>query len=137
MTGIEQTERRGRRLARLSAITLLTTLLAAGCSPPPVEEVIPRGQLPTGDLWCQLLSTEEVETLLGEGDLDRVRQVGDDQPDPERRSFDCNVTWADEAAPTFLVDSLILRLRGGQAYLDTLANLRDLLGTRGQRLDSH
>lgn len=126
-----------RKLGRRAVGVFCAVLVAAGCSSPrPVEEVIPRGQLPTADLWCQLLTTEEVGTLLGEGAIERVRQVGDYRPNPDRPLPDCDVVWADEGAPVVLVESAIRRLRGGQIYLDALTNLRDLLGRTGQRLDS-
>lgn len=55
----------GARRAVATAV-VLATLAFAGCSTDPaVEEVIPRGQVPQDEAWCQMLSTEQIDTLLG------------------------------------------------------------------------
>lgn len=112
-------------------------MTAAGCSsPPPVEEVIPDGEQPLDDSWCQVLSSGEVQALLGEGDIERVRQSGGYRPAMDRSVARCSVVWADGDHPVVLVNSMIERLRGGQLYVESLTDLRDMLGTRGQRLDA-
>ncbi|MEE6272371.1 hypothetical protein V2J56_03285 [Georgenia sp. MJ206] len=121
---------------RRVAVGLAVLTLTACTSQPPVEDVIPRGRVPQGDAWCRMLTTEQVETLLGDGDMDRVRQVGDLTPD-SGVSPNCDVVWADEHMQEVITRTVISRASGGgQHYRDHLGNLRSLLGPDGQRLSS-
>lgn len=128
---------RGTRVARRVAMVLLAVLAAASCSsPPPVEEVIIRGHHPQADGWCRILDDEAVTSLLGEGDLDRVRQVGEFDP-RFSPGASCDVVWADGNEPVPIVNGRSRLLTDNSSYYrDEIGQLRDLLGPEGQRLSS-
>lgn len=138
--GERQASARGAHARRTpghrAVVGLAVSALAACSSPPPVEDVIPRGRVPQGDTWCRMLTTEQVETLLGDGDMDRVRQVGDLTPD-SGVSPNCDVVWADEHMQENIVTAFSGETSGGgRYYLDALDNLGGLLGPGGERLSS-
>lgn len=80
-----------------------------------------------------MLTEEQVAQLLGEGDLERVRQVGDFAPgrvlDPS-----CDVVWADDDQPVRLVAGLMTSAGGVPSLRDALRHLRVTLGEGGERI---
>lgn len=127
-----------RRSGRWWGVAVAALLAVGGCSaPPPVEEVIPRGGMPQSGGWCHILSDAEVASLLGDGELDRVRQVGAFDPGLSP-SASCDVVWADGGTPVTMADgwTALVSEVDGVYYRDEVRRLGDLLGPHGQRLES-
>ncbi|QEW02026.1 hypothetical protein [Microbacterium lushaniae] len=137
--GIAMDARAGGRAPRVrSALPLLTAVAAvagllSGCAAPPTEEVIPHGEVPEDGVWCELVSTEDLETLLGDADVQRVREVRGFGADAGPSS-PCAVAWADGDERVEVVSSHTLFTPGGGSYLDAVTSLRDFLGPEGERL---
>lgn len=89
--------------------------------------------MPEGDTWCRIVTSDELDTLLGDADRERVRQVGDFGPD-EGPGQQCDIFWADGEEPVNVVSGATRLVRGGELYRSELAGLRDFLGAGGERL---
>ncbi|MFC4553951.1 hypothetical protein [Georgenia faecalis] len=123
----------GERALGLSAAAAVAVGVAGCSSAPTPEEVIDFGaHLPAGDRWCQVLTADQVGTLLGAGDLDRVRETGAIGPDASVGQ-NCEVVWADGDEPVRLASAYV-NFRWGDSSVDSLTNLRNLLGEDGERL---
>lgn len=105
------------------------------CSAPAPEEVIRDGWTPPGDLWCSMLTEDQVRQLLGDGDLERVRQVGDFAPGLPS-DLDCDVVWADDDRPVRLVTGVMSSASGAPALRFALRNLRETVGEGGARISA-
>lgn len=90
--------RSGRRVMRrgrwLSLGAVLLVLVACTSEPPSPEEVIPDGSCSEDGRWCVVLTDEDVSALVGEDQLERVREISHLKPGPTS-SQQCMVAWAD------------------------------------------
>lgn len=117
-------------------VTIAAVMVLAACSAAPSpEEVVPDGRLPQRDTWCGFLDDEHVAALVGEGDADRIRQVGDLTPDGGV-SPDCDVVLADGAEPVVIVQSTTTRVSGGMYFLEELRRLQDRVGSDERHLSA-
>lgn len=75
-----------------AAFALIAVL--AACGPPAVDEVVPNGSPAQNGGWCAVFTDEEVAALVGDDQLERVRQSGELRPGRTPSKL-CSVLWAE------------------------------------------